>query len=431
MQFRDSFYQFVPPWLSTDDAEKYFYTLELMRDLLMEKSNQAQKIRLPGQGDPSQVPFLAYDRQLIQGPLESRAAFILRLQQAFPTWNESGSAPAVLEQLQCYAQGRQLVTKPEFVIVSNPRTLQGGSEVNTWWTLNYDDPIGAEPLLSTVPENFDWDDNDAATWRAWLVIYQYRGRNTALGSSGAITTAGGGSFVLADLGQEVAGVWVPKSSGTALNAPFLTVTGLTGLVAANVGAILTLSGSTNPTNNGTFQVAQVLSASSCVIVNPSGVAGDAGPLAWSVASYPWMPPGPAWGTPGLVWGQGEGAPPPVDTGGNVGGVWQPTLLVGAGERPSFSWGLRVDALEITTIRDLVRTWKSAGTYYPNIIVCFAGPGAAYSRTSLGSGNPDGTFGEVGASDGATWVPTRLLDSPWDCYCQGTGRAVACSLENMS
>src|ERR1700761_7780890 len=100
MQFRDSFYQFVPPWLSTGNAEKYFYTLELMRDLLMEKGNQAIKIRLPGQGDVSQIPYLAFDRQLIQGPLESTASFVVRLQEAFPTWNESGSAIAVLGQLQ-------------------------------------------------------------------------------------------------------------------------------------------------------------------------------------------------------------------------------------------------------------------------------------------------------------------------------------------
>lgn len=427
-QFRDSFYGLVPPWLSTGDAEKYFYTLELMRDLLMEKSNQAQKIRLPGQGDSSQIPFLAHDRQLVQGPLEPDASFILRLREAFPTWNEAGSAPAVLGQLQCYAQGRQVDrTEPEFAIVSNPRTLQGGAIVNTWWTLNYDDPIGTKPLLSMVPENFDWDGNNAATWRAWLVIYQHL--DFAPSHNGAsITAAGDGSFVLADLGEEVDGVWVPKTSGTAVNAPFLTVAGLAGLSVSDVGKILALAGSVNANNNGSFQIARVLSSTSCVIVNPSG-AVDAGPLTWTVAAYPWMPPGPAWGTPGLVWGEGEGTPPQVDTGSNVGGVWQPTELVSTGERPAFSWGLYVDSLEIVTIRELVRTWKSTGTYYPNIIICY---GDEYSRTSSGAGNPDGSFGEVGYDPGAgVWVPTRALASPWDCYCQGTGRAVACSLENMS
>lgn len=428
-QFRDSFYQFIPPWLSTDNAEKYFYTLELMRDLLMEKSNQAQKIRLPGQGDASQIPFLAFDRQLLQGPLESDESFILRLKEAIPTWNEAGSAIAVLGQLQAYAQGRQSVDKPQFAIVSNPRTLEDASLVNTWWTLDYDDPIGIEPLLSTVPKNFDWDGHDEKTWRVWLVIYQYLDPPALSGSSAAITTAGGGSFVLADLGESVDGVWVPKSSGTALNAPFLHVTGLTGLTAEDVGAMITISGSVNPTNNGTFQIAEVVDAFECVIVNVDGVPADAGPLTWEIATYPWIPPGPAWGSFNLVWGEGEGTPPPVDTGSNVGGIWQPTTLVSAGESPSFSWGLYVNSLEIVTLRGLVKTWKSAGTYYPNIVISY-GDGE-YSRTSAGTGNPDGTFGEVGALATDVWVPTRLIASPFDCYCQGTGRAIACGLENIT
>ncbi len=428
-QFRDNFYSLIPPWLATGNAERYLYTLELCRDLLMEKSNQAQKIRLPGQGDASQIPFLAYDRQLVQGPLESDASFIVRLQNAFPTWNEAGSAIAVLGQLQAYAQGYQSVALPQFAIVSNPRTLRDASLVNAWWSLNYDDPIGTEPLLSTVPENFDWDGHDEKTWRCWLVVYQYLDAPTLTGSSAAITDAGRGSFVLADLGEEVDGVWVPKTTGTAHNAPFLTLEGLAGLTQDDTGSIITISGSANPTNNGRFQIAVVFSATSCVIVNVEGVI-DAGPLTWEIASYPWIPPAPALGTPGLVWGEGESALPIRDTGDNVGGVWKPTVLISAGRAPLWSWGVRVDPLEIATMRGLVRTWKSAGTYYPNIIVAYDGQDGVYSRTS-GVNNPDGTFGEVGALIDGVWVPTRLLSSTWDCYCQGTGVAVSCSVENVT
>jgi hypothetical protein len=60
-------------------------------------------------------------------------------------------------------------------------------------------------------------------------------------------------------------VWVPKTSGTPINAPFLEVHGLTGLTEANVGSMITISGSVNPTNNGTFQIVQVISASECAI----------------------------------------------------------------------------------------------------------------------------------------------------------------------
>lgn len=431
-QFRDSFYELVPPWLRTGNAERYLYTLELMRDLLMEKANQAQKIRLPGQGDPSQIPFLAFDRQLVQGPLESNPNFIDRLKGAFETWNKAGSAIAVLGQLQAYAQGRQTYNRRQFVIVSNQRTLVGGTRVNQWWQLNYSTPLGDTPLNALVPHNFDWDGDTSKTWRAWLVIFQYLDAATLSGSNAQISTASGGSFVAADAGEEVDGVWVPKSSGTALNAPFLTVAGLSGLLPSHVGSMLTLSGSVNPTNNGTFQIAYVITASACIIVNKEGVPLDAGPLDWELATYPWIPPGPAWGTPGMVWGEGEGSPPPIDTGSNVGGVWKPGTIVGVGERPTFSWGLYIDALEIETLRNLTRTWKSAGTYYPNIIVAYDGEDGAYSRTSgEGTGNPDGTFGPLGSTVDGVFVPTRLISSPYNAFCQGTGRAVACSVENMT
>ncbi len=428
VQFRDSFYTFVPPWLRAGNGEKYMYTLEFMRDLLMEKASQAQAIRLPGQGDSSQIPYLAYDRQLVQGPLESNDSFILRLQQAFPTWNKAGSAPAVLTQLQAYAQGRQAYDLPEFAIISNPRQLQDTSLVNTWWSLNYSDPIGTAPLLYTRPINFDWDGNETATWRCWLVVYQYLDAPHASGSAASFVSVIGGSFT--DPGHNVAGVWVPRTSGTEVNTPFVIMDGFTGLTLEDVGSIVTLSGSASPNNNGSFQIVEVISATSCVIANPDNVFPDAATFTWSVASYPWIPPALAFGTPGLVWGEGQGTPPPIDTGENIGGVWQPSLApTGAGEAPSYSWGLQVSSLEIVSIRNLVKAWKSAGTYYPNIIVSYGAD--EYSRTSPSMGNPEGDFGSVGKNVAGVWVPARLLASPWDAYCQGTGRAVACSVENIS
>lgn len=429
-QFRDGFYELCPPWLRTGNAEKYLYSLELMRDLLMEKCNQAVKIRLPGQGHISQIPYLAFDRQLIQGPLESDDSFILRLRNAIPTWNKVGSSFAVLGQLKAYTQGIQPTeTRRKFVIVSNPRLLHDATYGNTWFTVNYDDAVDADPVQSLVPQNFNWD-GLPNTWRNWLVIFQYLDAPQATGSSAALTTAGGGSFE--ESGQLVAGVWVPTTSGTPINAPFVTVTGLTGLLPTNVGSILTLSGSANPENNGRWQIAEVLSATSCVIVNPDGVVPDAGPLAWSLGTYPWIPPGPAWGTADYVWGYGEDVPPDEDTGSNVRGTWKPTTVGGAGKLPSLSWGLDIDTLAIATIRGLVKQWKSAGTYYPNIIIAYDGPNGAYSRLSdEGTGNPDGSFGSVGELVDGVWVPTRAIVSPWDCYCQETGVANACSEENIT
>lgn len=431
-QFRDGFYLFAPPWLSTGNAERYLYTLELMRDFLCEKANEAIKIRMPGQGDESQLPFLAHDRQLVQGPNEPPVSFAARLTQAFQTWSEAGSAIAALGQLQAYAQGFQFGANRQFAIVSNQRTLQDGAHVNTWWIQKVSDPVGKPALLSTVPANYNWDGNLAETWRCWLVIYQWT-VDLLSGASAATSSAGGGSFVEDDWGQIVAGVWVAQTSGTPLNAPFITVTGLLGLSGvANVGDTLTLSGSGNASNNGTWQIVQIVSDTSCVIANPLGVAPDAGPMAWTIRRYPWMPPALAWGSPGQVWGQGETILPPEDTGSNVNGTWRPTTQPGAGATPTYAWGVRASSLTIQSIRSILSAWKSAGTYYPNIIIAYDGQSGAYDRMSTpGSGNPDGTFGDLGELIAGVWTASRLISSPWDAYCQGTGQALACSVENVT
>ncbi len=438
-QFRDSFYDLVPPWLRTGVGEKYMYTLELLRDLLMEKANQAQRIRMPGQGDPSQIPYLAHDRQLVQGPNEPNLSFVERLKNAFATWDTAGSANAVLGQIAAYAQGFQPgvpAANPALAIVSNPRAITLPSvtvEANAWWTLAQGDAPGTFPTLRLEPDDFNWDGNDAATWRCWLILYQYAVATGQSGASASTTTASGGSFTVS--GQNVGGVWVPTTGGTPVNAPFLRITGLSGIDDANVGDLLTLSGSTNPSNNGTFQIVELLSPTSATIANTTGVTGDAGPLAWSIARFNWIPPALAFGTPATVWGDGEAIIPAVDTGSNVQGTWKPTTLAGIGSRPTYSWGVRVDPLDIETIRGLVKAWKSAGTYYPNIIVCYDGGDglgtSAYSPTNDGAHNPDGTFGSVGKNVGGVWVPTRAITSQFNAFCQGTGQALACGVENVS
>jgi hypothetical protein len=91
---------------------------------------------------------------------------------------------------------------------------------------------------------------------------------------------------------------------------------------------------------------------------------------------------------------------------------------------------------IVSVRGILKTFKTGGAYYPNIVVAFdcgdGAPGSAYSPNSgQGSGNPDGTFGSVGKLVDGAWVPTRLITSPWNAYCQGTGIAQDCSVENIS
>ena len=433
-QFRDTWPALAPEWLTTGFAEKYMYTLELQRDILLDKMNQAIKIRWPGQGDASQLPYLAHDRQIFQGPNEPVDQFIQRLIAAFDSWGRAGSRVSVLEQLQAYLLG----TYPNGTKQLPQAAIVGGSypTVTQWDVIDANTPsialAGGFPAKTTVmPSNFNWD-GKSIPWRSWLILYMALVPTSGLsGSAAATSTAAAGSY--ASPGQNVGGVWVPATSGTPVNSPWLTITGLTDLGSNDIGSWLTLSGSSNPGNNGVFPIVEVMSATSCVIANPAGVTSDAGPLTWSVGTYPYIGPGPAWGSPGYLFGQGQLSVPPLDTGSNVGGVWQPTTL---GSPSVISWGLDVAAAVIQSIRGLLRQWKSASTWYHDIIICFDGgsgvAGDAYSPlSSPGSGNPDGSFGSRGELVNGVWVPTRLISSPFTAYCQGTGDWKSCSVANVT
>ena len=436
-QFADQWYSLAPPWLRTGMAEKYMFPLQFAEDLLMEKTNQAIKIRLPGQGDASQIPYLAHDRALVQGPSEPNSSFLGRLTGASKAWGIAGSRVAVLQQLHYYLQGLNpgvTAGNPEVAIVG------GGPGATVWDSVFISDAMGSVPARTTVqPINFNWD-GYALPWLTFLVLYMATVPTGLSGASAQTSTAIAGSYALP--GQNVGGVWVPATSGTPVNYPWLTITGLTGLSSAQVGQWLSLSGSSHSGNNGAFQIVQVFSATSCLIANPAGVTADSGPLAWSIADYPFLAPGPVWGRTFFSFGFGQLSTPPIDTGSNVGGVWQPTTV---GTPGKLAWGLRDNSVApggvsptfvLQSLRQIVQTWKSAPTWYAQIVVSFAGgSGAAgyeYSpMSSQGAGNPSGSSGGHGRNINGVWVPNGRLSSLYDCYCQGTGLWSSCSVQNIT
>ena len=447
-QFRDNWYALAPPWLEEGDVELYMYTLQLCTDLLLEKAYEAMTIRLPGLGDASQIPYLAFDRQLTQGPNESNAAFVTRLRDAFEAWAIAGSRVAVLQQLGYYLQGCQPGVAPGLPMM----TIAGGCypNVTTWDTVRIGDAPGSVPVRTTkVPSNFNWDGKSKA-WRTWLVLFMSPVASGQSGTAAQLASAAPSacytspgklaSFTSPSTGIVYGQCWVPATSGTPVNSPWVTVTGLSGLTPRS--AWITLSGSTaSAQNNGLFPIVQVLSDSSCVIAMPNAsvVVPDTGPLTWSVSAYPFLAPGPVWGSPGVVFGQGELQTPALDYGSTLQGVWQPTLS--SASYPTLAWGLtaptgQVPTQTLETIRGLVRQWKSAGTFYESIVVAFDGgtgvATSAYSPLSAaGFGNPGGNFGGHGVLASGVWYPNRSISSTFDAYCQGTGTWRGCSVPNVT
>jgi hypothetical protein len=413
-QIRDWMHAASPPWLSspTGNGFRYIDALGLCSDLLLDKANQAAKIGIPGVGDPSNIPYLAQDRLLVQGPSESNLSFIARLQTAFAAWKKAGSRPSILLQLQAYMQNLQpgaSANVPQMTIVG------GGGTYTTWDQLYIGDALGASPRHKVVsPANFNWD-GQSIPWRSWLVLYMSLVTVGLHGTGASITSAAAGSL---PGGQIINGstigfpqypaVWGPATSGTPVNYPWITLTGLSGLTSANAGQWITTTGFSHSGNIGTFPITQVLSSTSCVIANPNGVSTDTGGT-WFIYKYPWIGPAMPWGAANA-----------------------PAFSASA----TTSWGLSCSTQVIESIRLILQRWKSAAAYYPNIIIAFDGAtgtnGSAYSPQSAeGAGNPDGTFGSPGKNVNGVWVPSRLISSTFDAYCQGTGSYVDCSVENVT
>lgn len=391
-----------PPWLCGDgsNAQRFLFAMAHALDGLLEKQQQAMSAKLPTQGqDPSLIPLQAADRLFVQGPAETNAQIIARMQRARDSWKRAGSRPAVLEQVQAYLTGTQAgvaVDLPECLIVGG-YVPASSTDAAVWDTIYNSTPQGGAPAHARiVPSNWDWDGDTTHPTRAWLVLFMHL---VSLGRTGAAATVAstGGSGV------------------TGVTSGFATLTGLTGMSTDDVMRYLTISGAATSSNNGTFQIAAVLSNSSVIIANPSAVAADAnnGAIAWSVGEYPFIGPGPVWGSPSFVWGAGN------------------------------AWGLSCSAEIVTSIRNIVKQWKSASTYYPGILISFGGgdstSGSEFSpNSSIGGGNPDGSdasWALPGYFRSPAFVPSRQLSdpsfNPFTVMCDGTGVSIRCYEKNRS
>jgi len=96
-----------------------------------------------------------------------------------------------------------------------------------------------------------------------------------LGPLSGLTVAALNSAVYIGSGA-VAGQTGAAATVTGVGGLAATVGGLTGMTPASVGHCLTLSGFTNPANNGTFRITQYLSATSVVVENAAATIDLAG-----------------------------------------------------------------------------------------------------------------------------------------------------------
>lgn len=367
-QQRDSVKELSPPWLTTGVAERLLYDFGLSADVLLEKLNQATKAHMPGVGTTTALMLIGNDRLMPQGPYESLTSYATRLQGSFDAWQHAGERRSVLQQVVNYLDaptfGPSSVV-PVAAIVGGATPTAGPN-----WDVYYS-PGGGGHVNATVPPvrifpattSFNWDNQMTRWWRAWLVLYFTLQSTGRTGTHANVDTFSDGSA---------------------------SISGLTGMTAADVGNFLTISGAATTGNNGPMRIEQYVNATTVIVSNPSGAAPDAnnGAISWVVGFYPTIGPGPAWGAPGALWGDA-----------------------------TRSWGLNVPPGIVQGIKQIVRQWKSGHSYYPDILMVFGGgDGTAGNEQSPystpGSGNPDGNWGTFHKYVGGVAVPARVSPAPF-------------------
>lgn len=351
-QQRDTVKELSPPWLTTGVAERLMYGFGLAGDALLEKLNQAMRAHMPGVGTDTALVFLGNDRLISQGPYESNGDYAGRLTRAYDAWQRAGSRRAVLSQIAHYLQS------PNSPAGQWPvAAIVGGSTPD--WDILYADMSPDLPPMHVAPasSNWNWDGLGAKWWRAWLVVY-VTPNTVSSGATASITSSAG----------------------------FATVSGLTGLSAADVGRVLVFTGAATSSYNSGFRIEAVSSATTCSVSCGLSTGADAnnGSIGWTLYDFPTIKPGPAWGAPGAKWG---------DTSRSLGLANPPGIMAG--------------------IKSILSQWQSAHSFYVETLIVFSGgtgvAGLDISPFSgISSGNPDGHWGSFSRIVGGTSIAARAF-----------------------
>lgn len=322
-----------PPWLRDGTGERYLYTCGLMVDARMSRLIQGMMARMPRSSLASyQAPTDALnitggDRQIPRGPLETDAAYAVRVQRAPSMWQIWGNSRALLTQLNAFFTPQI----PTIYIVTNAGQW-------SWMT-----PDGAFHVLApsarppAIASNWVWDSSATAP--------------ASISVTGAAAAGGAGSAVKLTV----------TSTAALTNGQSVDVSGVVGsgglTAAANGSFAITVNDSTHITLlrsvfAGSYAFGGTVQPPPAwwrfwVIVDCSGGFPFASPHVWGEA-------GLLWGASGLLWG--------------VGGT-------GA-------------AGTITGMRRVIQQWMPEHSICTNIILDFQGH---FQPTGSGAGYPGGNW----------------------------------------
>ena len=164
-RFRDMSDAISPTWLNGPVGQRYRYSMAVLYDALSDACGYANLARWPYTCPYDAFPYLAADRQIVQGFAEPNASFANRLVQWLDLWRAAGSPMGVMLAVL----GLFLPTSVTI------RTVDNSSNWNTYLAGATPFPISASvptpPTYVAGAGNWNWDGNTTPWWRAWIIIY--------------------------------------------------------------------------------------------------------------------------------------------------------------------------------------------------------------------------------------------------------------------
>lgn len=153
----------VPNWLSNRSGKNVGFSLlwviALASDFLVQTALEGFRAALPGIGTSTALSLIGASRGLIQGRVETDAAFALRLQAWLTTWENAGQDQELANEVRTYLGGSTVVR------VVNRR--------GHFVTANAD---GTFSIFNDVDWGGDWDGTsnpgNSTHWSdIWLIVY--------------------------------------------------------------------------------------------------------------------------------------------------------------------------------------------------------------------------------------------------------------------
>jgi hypothetical protein len=152
--FRDSLRRIVMPrWAQGEQASKFFHALGAAIDGVADQVLLGVRARFPSLAPDDALSHIGRDRGIVRGFIETRQAYEERLRQWVYDRKRKGNNYTLMRQLAGYLAGFDV----PFRIVNNH---------GAWYTRDADG--STEYLLGN---NWDWDGDDTAWSRFWVIIY--------------------------------------------------------------------------------------------------------------------------------------------------------------------------------------------------------------------------------------------------------------------